>query len=460
MDDVQRSGTPRAPTFWLSLCLLLLPAPGHPAVPASDAHALEDRLTPVGAERSRNAAGTIPAWDGGYQGRPAGFVAGKRYPDPYANDAPLFVIDSSNAAKYAAQLSPGQQALLNRYPGWKMPVYPTRRSAAFPAAIYDQTRANATTVRLVDGGNGFTGTTGGVPFPIPQSGLEVIWNHLTAYRGDTFRTAFAQAAVTANGDYNLVRLNIEFDAGYNNQRLAADARPANLLFHFLQDITDPPRLSGTSLLVHDYVDQVSAPRKAWTYNPGQRRVRLSPNVAHDNPAAGADGLRTSDDFSLFNGATDRYDWKLLGKQELYIPYNAYRLNAPDLSIADVLRPGHINARHARYELHRVWVVEATLRTGATHLYKKRVFYIDEDSWVIHVVDKYDNRDQLWRVAELHSFGVYDVPFLATGLQVHHDLQSGRYLALGLRNDADSVYIPIQRTAADFTPQALRERGKR
>ncbi len=443
----------------LVLCVLFPQVPVA-AVPAAQADALDGALTPIGAERGGNAAGTIPSWTGGYTGRPDGFVAGRRYPDPYVGDRPLFVIDRNNMAQHAAHLSPGQQALLRRYPDWRMTVYPSRRSAAFPSAIYEQTRANATAVQLVDGGNGFTGTTGGVPFPIPQSGLEAIWNHLTAYRGDTFRTAFAQAPVTARGDYNLVRLSIEFDAGYNNQRLAPDARPSNLLFHFLQDITDPPRLSGTALLVHDFADQVSTPRKAWIYNPGQRRVRLSPNVAYDNPAAGADGLRTSDDFSLFNGATDRYDWKLAGKQELYIPYNAWRLNGPELSIADVLRPGHINAQHARYELHRVWVVEATLRIGASHVYKKRVFYLDEDSWVVHVVDKYDNRDQLWRVAELHSFGLYDVPFLATGLQVHHDLQSGRYLALGLRNDTDEIYLPITRSAADFTPQALRTRGRR
>ena len=439
----------------LSVCAI-----AEAAVSEQAAVQLGATLTPLGAERAGSADGSIPPWTGGYTGRPTGFQPGGPYPDPYADDRPLFTIDRSNMARHAEQLSPGQRALLQRYPGWHMRVYPARRSVAYPQGIYDETRANATRVQLVDGGNGFTGATGGVPFPIPQSGLEAIWNHLTAYRGDTFQTAFAQAPVTAGGDYNLVRLDIEYDAAYGNQRLRPEQRTPDLLFYFLQSITAPARLAGTLLLVHDFADQVRTPRKAWTYTPGQRRVRLAPNVAYDNPAAGADGLRTSDDFSMFNGATDRYDWKLVGKQTLYIPYNAYRINGPQLKIADVLRAGHVNPEHARYEQHRVWVVEASLRAGTSHVYKRRTFYLDEDSWVIHVVDKYDSRDQLWRVAELHSFGLYDVPFLASGLQTNHDLQSGRYLALGLRNEEPAVYRPIPRTSADFMPNALRERGVR
>lgn len=430
------------------------------AVSESAARQLESTLTPIGAQRDGNADGSIPSWTGGYTGRPAGFKPSGHYPDPFDSDRPLFTIDRSNMARHAAHLSPGQQALLQRYPSWKIPVYPTRRSVAYPKGVYDETRANATRVHLVDSGNGFSGATGGVPFPIPQSGLEVIWNHLTAYRGDTFRTSFAQAPVTIGGDYNLVRLEIEYDAVYGNQQIAPAQRAPNLLFYFMQSITAPARLAGTLLLVHDYADQVKSPRKAWTYTPGQRRVRLAPNVAYDNPAVGADGLRTSDDFSMFNGATDRYDWRLVGKQELYIPYNAYRINGPQLKIADVLRAGHVNPDSTRYERHRVWVVDATIKAGISHVYKRRTFYLDEDSWVIHVADKYDSRDQLWRVAELHSFGLYDVPFLASGLQTNHDLQSGRYLALGLRNEDAAVYQPISRTPADFTPSALRERGVR
>ena len=432
----------------------------HAAVSAAEADKLGTSLTPIGAEKAGNAAGTIPAWDGGNTKLPAGFVSGGHYPDPFAADAVQFTIDASNADKYKDNLAPGQLALFKRYPDWKMKVYPTRRSAAYPAGLYSETKANATKVKLVSGGNGIEGTNGGVPFPIPKDGLEAIWNHLTVYKGDTYATSWAQAPVTASGDYNLVKFDYEYDFVYSNQKKTAAQREDNLLFYFLQIIKEPARLAGSILLVDDFVDQVKTPRKAWTYNPGQRRVRLAPTVVYDNPGTAADGLRTNDDFFMYNGATDRYDWKLVGKKEMYIPYNAYKVNGNSLKIKDVLKVGHVNPDPLRYELHRVWVVEANLKKGTSHLYKKRTFYIDEDSWIIHAIDKYDNRDQLWRYDELHSYGYYDVPFLAPGLEVKHDLQSGRYIALSIRNEEKTVYQPIVRTPADFTPDALRSKGTR
>ncbi|MBA4151461.1 MAG: DUF1329 domain-containing protein, partial [Acinetobacter sp.] len=167
-----------------------------------------------------------------------------------------------------------------------------------------------------------------------------------------------------------------------------------------------------------------------------------------------------DDFLMFNGATDRYDWKLIGKKEMYVPYNSYVISGNTVSMKDVLKAGHVNPDTTRYELHRVWVVEATLKPGTSHIYTKRVFYIDEDSWMNVVQDKYDARGQLWRVSEQHNINYADIPMQAPSLEVHHDLQSGRYLAMGLRNDERSVYVPIKRTAADFSPNGLRRAGTR
>jgi hypothetical protein len=433
---------------------------GRAAVSADEAAALGTTLTPMGAEKAGNAAGTIPEWAGGLTTAQPGFKPGGHYPDPYGSDKSLFTIDASNMERYKANLSPGQMALLKRYPNWKMKVYPTRRSAGYPQGIYDETRANATKVKLIESGNGFSGTTGGTPFPIPKSGLELIWNHITSYKGDTWRTSWSQAPVTAGGDYNLVAFDYEYDFVYSNQKKRPDQREANLLFYFLQLIKQPPRLAGSVLLVHEFADQVAQPRKAWTYNPGQRRVRLAPNVSYDNPGTAADGLRTNDDFFMFNGATDRYDWKLVGKKEMYVPYNSYVINGPTLKVKDVLKAGHVNPEPARYELHRVWELEANLKSGISNLYKKRVFYVDEDSWIILVSDKYDNRDQLWRVDEQHTIQYYDVPFLAPGLEVKHDLQSGRYIALSIRNEESVVYDPAPLTPADFTPDALRSKGTR
>ncbi|MDO9621515.1 MAG: DUF1329 domain-containing protein [Moraxellaceae bacterium] len=425
---------------------------------ASIAHANE--LTPVGAEKAGNADGTIPAWTGGLTTAPAGFKTGFHYVDPFASEKPKFEITAANMAQHADKLSEGQKALLKTYPTWKIAVYPTHRTVAYPKAIYDASQANIGRVKLAGGGNGFTGTSVGVPFPKPKAGVEVIWNHITSYRGDTFATNNAQVAVTRSGQYTPVRFEYEYDFHYNNLQKTPAQRDPNKLTHFLQSITAPARLAGQIILVHEYLDQNANPRQAWTYNPGQRRVRLAPNISYDNPGTASDGLRTNDDFGMFNGATDRYEWKLVGKKEMYVPYNSYKINSNKFKISDIIRPGHVNPDLARYELHRVWVVEATLKSGTSHIYTKRVFYVDEDSWAIVMTDKYDARGQLWRVSESHSVPMYDQLAVSPGIEVHHDLQSGRYLAMGISNEEPWVYRRITRSAADFSPSGLRGAGTR
>ncbi|MBL0121284.1 MAG: DUF1329 domain-containing protein [Betaproteobacteria bacterium] len=429
---------------------------------AGDLAKLGTTLTPMGAEKAANAAGTIPAWDGGITKVPAGlnFKAGGTYPDPYASDKPLFTITSATADKYKDNLSPGQLAMLKQYPTYKLNVYTSRRSAAFPEGHYKETRECAAKATLAAGGNGVVGCTGGTPFPIPKNGNEVIWNHVLHYKGDTFTQHWAQAAVTASGDFALVKFEYEYDMSYGNLSKPIAQRENNKVLNYLQVTTAPARLAGQILLVHETVDQAKEPRSAWTYNPGQRRVRLAPNVAYDNPGTAADGLRTNDDFGMYNGATDRYEWKLLGKKDMYIPYNSNRMSDPKLKYADQLRPGHMNQDLARYELHRVWVVDATLKAGTSHIYSRRTFYIDEDSWNVVLIDKYDGRGQLWRFSEQHSENWYNVPMFFGTIEVHHDLQSRRYIAMGLRSEERVIFDPIKRSPADYTPQNLRNLGTR
>jgi hypothetical protein len=445
-----------------SLSVLAMSNAAHAQLSAADVAKLGTTLTPMGAEKAGNAAGTIPAWDGGLTKVPAGvtFKASGYYPDPFPNDKPLFTINAANMDKYKDNLSPGQMAMMKQYPNYKLPVYQTRRTAAYPEGAYRETKECAAKAKLAAGGNGVTGCTGGTPFPIPKNGLEAIWNHVLHYKGDTFAMHWSQAAVTASGDYALVKFEYEYDLAYGNLSKPVAQREPNLILNYLQEVTAPARLAGQILLVKDTVDQAKEPRSAWTYNPGQRRVRLAPNVAYDNPGTAADGLRTNDDFGMYNGATDRYDWTLVGKKEMYIPYNSYRLTDPKVKYADLLRPGHINQDLTRYGLHRVWVVDAKLKAGTSHIYSRRTFYIDEDSWNVIMVDKYDGRGQLWRFAELHSENWYDVPMWFGTIEVHHDLQSRRYIAMGLRSEESKIYQPIKRTAADYTPQALRGAGTR
>jgi Protein of unknown function (DUF1329) len=443
-----------------TLGALLVSATVHAQLAADDLAKLDATLTPLGAEKAANAAGTIPAWDGGITKVMPDFKLGGTYPDPFAADKPLFTITTENVEKYKDNLSPGQLAMFKQYADYKLLVYPTRRSAAFPQGHYAETRDCAAKAKLAAGGNGVVGCSGGIPFPIPKNGNEAIWNHLLRYVGDTFAMNWSQAAVTSGGDYALVKFEYEYDTSYGNLAKKPAEREANKKLNYLQVTTAPARLAGQILLVHETVDQAREPRTAWTYNPGQRRVRLAPNVAYDNPGTAADGLRTNDDFGMYNGATDRYDWKLVGKREMYIPYNSYKLSELGVKYSALLKPGHINQDMARYELHRVWVVEATLKPGTSHIYSRRTFYLDEDSWAVVLIDKYDGRGQLWRFAEQHSENWYNIPMWFGTLEVHYDLQSRRYIAMGLRAEETKIYQPIKRTPADYTPQALRDLGTR
>lgn len=425
------------------------------ATTAENAAKLGTTLTPVGAEKAGNAAGTIPAWTGGLE------TSADRYTDPFASEKPLFIIDANNAEQYKDNLSPGQLAMFKKYPDtYKLPVYPSHRTSKLPQKVYDAAKANATNTTLSEDGNGVVNYVEAVPFPIPENGLEVIWNHLTRYRGGALERSFAQVPVKSNGAYTAVKITEKLSRPqYLNDTDGAEDKD-NILLYFVQEVTAPARLTGNILLVHETLNQIIQPRQAWTYNSGQRRVRRAPQVAYDAPGTASDGQRTSDNSDLYNGAPDRYDWKLVGKQELYIPYNSYKLASRELKYDDVLKPGHINPDHTRYELHRVWKVEATLKEGERHIYDKRVFFIDEDSWQVAIVDHYDGRGELWRVGEAHHFQFRDVDVpLLTG-EMLYDLQSGRYLAGSLTNEEGPGYDFTQTFKfSDFTPQAIRRQGR-
>ncbi len=349
----------------LALCL----ASGNAlsAVSEVEAARLGKELTPVGAEKAGNADGSIPAWTGGLP-KNAGTVDEKGFlADPFPQEKPLFTITAKNLEKYRKNLTPGQIALFTRYPNsYTMPVFTTHRTATVPSDVQAAIRQNAVKANLVEDGNGLEGFSTAIPFPIPKTGMEVIWNHLTRYRGEGVSRFITQVTPQVDGSYSLVRFKDQmiFSRGVKDYD---PVKQANLLFLFKQEVMSPTRLSGSVVLVHETLNQIKEPRMAWVYNAGQRRVRRAPQIAYDGPGSASDGTRTSDNFDLYNGSPDRYDWKLEGKKEVYIPYNSYRLDSPKLKYDDIVKAGHINQDLTRYEMHRVWHVVATLKSGARHI---------------------------------------------------------------------------------------------
>lgn len=427
------------------------PASARPS--DADVARLGADLTPMGAEKAGNKDGTIPAWTGGLCTPPAGWTADKGYVDPFPNDKPKFTITKANAAQYKDHLTPGTLAMLNKYENFKMPVYETRRTACYPQAIYDEVKAMAPKLELE--GFGIAGGRSAVPFPIPKNGLEVMWNHQQRYLGGGVDRNYHSFPVRANGDFYKIGAH---EYRIFNQNL--DQPQDNLLLAFLSYFTAPATLEGTVFLVHEPLDQVKQARSAWIYNAGQRRVRRAPDLAYDNVNDGTEGLRVTDQFDAWNGAPDRYDWKLVGKKEIYVPYNAFKLANKALKYKeDMIRKNTPNADLLRYELHRVWEVEGTLKAGSKHIYGKRNFFLDEDSWTVLYEDAYDTRKQLWRVSIHPLIQFYDAKVPWYRANIWHDLSNGGYLFSLLDNEVKQPWKFGEKGKwADFQPDALRRIG--
>ncbi|MCF7200978.1 DUF1329 domain-containing protein [Pseudomonas oligotrophica] len=421
-------------------------------VDATQAARLGQDLTPLGAERAGNATGSIPAWSGGVT-PPAGYQPGMHHPDPFAADTPLYRVDSGNLGEHAERLPAGLRDLLERHPDFYLRVFPTRRSAAAPERIYEASRANAQSAELIANGNGIKGAAAGVPFPLPRDGMEVIWNHILHYKGEQTHMINNQAVVIG-GKASYIKRDRHVYYVYNREGMT-QGELNNTLLYYKYRVTAPAKLSGTALVVQDPVDQVLTIRKAWRYSPGDRRVRRLPSLAYDSPQPDTSGLATADVVDSFNGAPDRYEWTLLGKREMLVPYNSYAVHQQGIPYDRIVRPGTLNPELLRYELHRVWVVEAALRKGFSHAYDKRRFYIDEDSWAILAVDLYDEQGELIGLQESHPISYYEVPMFNSTLETLYHLKDGNYFVDGLDNNEPMYDFDVRLTPRDFSPQALR-----
>lgn len=458
-----------------ALCLAL-PLPLLAGVSADEAARLGKDLTPTGAIRAGNADGSIPEWTGKSNfpqetidltreelerlrtGDPDELEA--KFRGALSGDllTPQFTITKDNMAQYADKLTDGHKAMLQQYPSFKIPVYKGVRTAFFPDRIYEETKLNATRAELI-GTDSVKGAKIGFPFPLPKSGAEVIWNHKMKFRGSAARRFNNQAIVKPDGSYTITKIIEDVKFKYANLD-EQDDKSSKIIAYYLSETISPPRVAGQLTLVHETADQASGGRSAWLFSPGLGRVNRAPDVGYDNPAVGTDNEQYNDQIDVFNGALDRYNWKLIGKKEMYIPYNAYEINSPKVKYDDILTPFHVNPKLTRFELHRVWVVEATLKEGTRHNFAKRVFYVDEDSWSIAVVDCYDDRGGLWKVQEAHLLTAPFVP-TTTGIpELIYDLQSKRYFATTLANEDQVTDFDISFEDRHFEPGNLARMARR
>lgn len=441
------------------LAATALAGPAAAKVSQAEADKLGNSLTPIGAEKAGNADGTIPAWEP--LANPPAHTSGDFYADPYADDAPLFTITPENMGEYEANLTDTHKALLNDLPTYKMIVYPSRRNCSYPDFVNEAYKYNALNAELAEGGNGVSDAKLGAPFPIPQSGVELIWNHNLRYRGYKLNRQFASIAPDGGGGFTPIVVYDEVVFTYGDPNLESFDALNNISLKYLQTVIEPSRRAGELLLVHETINQVKGSRNAWQYNPGTKRVRRAPTVAYDNPQSYSDGRVTTDQFDLFNGSPDRYTWDLQGKSEKYVAYNVYKWANPSNTYEQMVGANHLNQDLLRYELHRVWTVDGKLRDGQRHIYTRRVTHFDEDTYNIVAAEMYDSRGQLWRVQEGHIINYYDVPSCWNNSEVVYDIQANYYNVQGLKNEEREInfsYDELDENQLD--PAALRRRGVR
>ncbi len=425
------------------------------AVSEEEAKQLGSTLTPFGAEKAGNKDGTIPEYTGGVTTPPAGHVKGNgTLVDPFASDKPLFTITAKNVDQYADKLSEASKAMFKKYPDYRMDVYPTRRSAAFPKNVLDNTVKNATRCKTIENGLALIPECrGGIPFPIAKTGEEMMWNHLVRYQGPHFDFRAKTYVVDSSGRMTMTD---EFTAQQEWPYYLENTSTPEVFYRVRSDKL-MTRSVGVINTYYDYLNPVATGRRAWTYSPGQRRVRVAPDFAYDTPTDSSGGVETFDDSTLFSGKLDRFDFKLVGKKEVILPYNNYQLQLNKAE--DLLKPNFINPDKMRWELHRAWVVEATLKPGKRHIYSKRMFYWDED-WGGGMVDLFDATGKIWRGKYAMSTPSYDIPAPIMGSSFTYDLINGVYAFLTHTADTGGRKVGQQRPSSYFTPDAMAGAGIR
>jgi len=447
-------------TLLAASLVMAIGAQAQAAVSTQEAAKLGSSLTLVGAEKAASADGAIPAYAGGLTTPPASFKAGDSMrPDPFASEKPVLVIDGKNVDQYKGMLTATTVELAKRFPTFRVDVYPTHRTVALPQAVLDNSVKNASGAKSLEGGLAIDNVLPGVPFPIPQSGSEAMWNFLLRYQGVNINSKYDSWNVDSAGVPSLATTGQAFITYPIYENLAQTISSADVYYQMKLYYTGPARRAGESIMLKDAANPLQQPRRAWQYLPGQRRVKLAPNLAYDTPNPGTAGAGTYDDVFVFNGALDRYDWKLVGKQEMIVPYNTYKLTyAQDPK--SLTTPNHLAPDFVRWEKHRVWVVEGNLKAGARHVYQKRRFYLDEDSWAALASDQYDARGQLYRGSFAFLSQSYDKQVPDSTPFMIYDLVGGSYNINGVVGPYGGIRYIDSLSKAQWSPESLAGAGIR
>ena len=419
-------------------------------------------LTPLGAIKAGNADGTIPSWDGGICSPPAGYKplmgnkGGSPYVDPFANERPLFSINAANLDQYKEKLDKGTLELFKRYPeSYRLDVYPSHRTACYPQWVYDNTIKRVKNPQMVGDAPGIINAQAQFPFPIPKTGYEAMWNMLVKYDVPYSEGTQSSYLIDSSGGQALLAVQkIEMRKRFWDNSL--DKFPENQPYwEIISTVLDPAGVSGQKTLLHMFTNTHERDSMVWSYIPGQRRVRLAPEFKYDTVSTTSGGVLLFDEINGgFAGKMDKYNFKLLGRKEMYMPYNTYKAWAADPEVINT--PKHLNPDYLRWELHRVWEVEATLKPGERHVQSIKRFFLDEDSWSILIYQSDDQSGKVHHVMYQPTIQDYDKPTFRSGQYVMYDMTKGIYTNGSIMGAPGMTGIYVVKAPSDsyFSPGAI------
>ena len=443
------------------------------AVSADEAKQLGTTLTEFGAEKAANKDGSIPAYTGGLD-KVAGYdpKASTVYVDPFANEKPLYSIDAKNMAQYDAVLTEGTKALLKRHADFRIDVYPSHRSFRYAPYALQNSVKNATTAKLagqvdgdaIEGADKGNLPFSGIPFPIPKTGTEVMWNNNLRFSAAVSHNVGAGWLIDSAGNVSdLPSVNEYFMHPWYEKTGKLRSMTFNAVFGLSSTMTAPPSAAGGHFLNYYGANAAEDGQRVWFYTPGQRRVRLAPEFAYDVPLAAYGGVIFWDEIYGFVGRMDRFDFKLVGKKEMLVPYNVFGITNTFFA-KDFIGTKFVNPAAVRWEKHRVWVVDSVRKATARHAYSRRTFYIDEDCWCITTSEAYDNAGKIWRVHHINNFPSYDTGGINVDAWTTYDLIKGNYFTVntGHKEPGNSIrhYESAEGLSVKLTAQAVAAGGVR
>ncbi|WGK62469.1 DUF1329 domain-containing protein [Halopseudomonas sp. SMJS2] len=423
------------------------------AVPQEQIDKLGASLTPVGATKEGNAEGTIPEWNN------------SNGSESLSDEKPLFKITAENLSQYEDKVSEATKEMIRRFPdSFYLNVYPTHRTMFYPDKFYELTKINALDCTTSDDGLALKGCFGGVPFPFPKSGYEVMWNVTTAPKPPHYKNRTQGVILDSSGTPVQAAIQETWvDSPYHDLSSSLEEYEKNGHRYFRASIKQvaPARIAGDANMITYTSNPTESKNQGWQYQQGNRRVRVNPQAEYDFPTVVSGGAAFYDETGLFMGKMDKFDFTLVGKKEIYIPYNTEMTR--NASVADfAASKKHPNPEVVRWELHRVWVVEAKLKPGERHASAKRVYYIDEDYYGAGLMDSWDAAGNFHKLSWAISSMDYAHGWPSGGSQVWIDLTTGVSYINVMTNFAGAGKFPQNEVlpASTWTPEGLSRRSSR